>query len=78
MSTEREDLELQIEWLDLKEAFIAAKETRDTDPDGYAAAKAAMSEFRTKWRGVRDFAGAPGDAVATPATVGLTSTIQEG
>lgn len=81
MSTEREDLELQLQWLELKEAYVAAK-ALGRDSDEYKTTKAAMSEFRTHWRGIRDFLGAEppadGDATATPATVGLTSAIQGG
>lgn len=80
MSTEREDIELQLQWLDLKEAYVAAKAV-GRDSAEYRKAKDAMSEFRTKWRGTRYFGGVAsgdGDAVASPATVGITSTIQGG
>ena len=50
MSDRRAEIEMELEWLDAQEAFIAAKETRDSDPEGYAAAKAKMSELRTAMR----------------------------
>lgn len=40
---------------DLRTAFLLAKETRDTDYEGYRAAKLAWSEHRSFWRGIREW-----------------------
>jgi len=77
MSTEREDLEAQLRYLDAQDAFIAAKAS-GRDSAEYQSAKAELREIRTAMRTARDTAVDDGSATATPATVGLTSTISEG
>lgn len=72
----REELQLESEWLDLSEAFIAAKATRDTDPGGYAAAKVAMSTFRTFWRQIRELYAQPADGVAVVASIKASSKVK--
>jgi hypothetical protein len=55
MSTRREEIALELEWLDVEERFLAAKTNRAQDPDEYREAKTAMSEMRTYWREIRQF-----------------------
>jgi hypothetical protein len=65
----RDEIAMELEWLDTREAFVAAKATRDADPDGYAAAKAKMSEMRAYWRGIGEYLG-----LRTPAgAIGVTN-----
>ena len=50
MSTRRDEIELELELLELEEAFIAAKATGDRNhPD-----RKAFSEARTYWRQIRE------------------------
>ena len=50
MSTRREEIELELELLELEEAFIASKATGDRNhPD-----RKAFSEARTYWRQIRE------------------------
>jgi len=57
MTDRRAEIDLELEWLDARDAFVAAKATRDTDPEGYATKKARMSEMRTFWRGIGEYLG---------------------
>lgn len=63
MSMTREELALHTEWLDLQEAFVAAKDD-GRGSKKYQAAKAAMSEFRAHWRGIREYLRPPAEDVA--------------
>lgn len=60
MSDRREEIELELAWLDAADAFRAAKAKRGTDDwdeDEYRATKAKVSELRTQWRGVGEALG---------------------
>lgn len=85
MSTTREEIELALKDLDLREAYIAAKEKHGRDSDESKAAKAALNEHRRPWREIRDYFTAlgkievaDGDGVASPATVRATAKAQKG
>lgn len=75
----REELQLELDYLDLVDAYVAAKAI-DRDSPECKEAKRALNEFRRPLRELRDAAlltPAPGDAVAQPATVGLTAAVKE-
>jgi hypothetical protein len=57
----QEDFEVIQKDHELSQAFIAAKATRGQeghDEDAVNAASAALSEYRTYWRGIREFLAA--------------------
>lgn len=59
----RGGLELELEHLELLDAYTAAKKNEAKDPDAYRAAKKAFTEHRTYWRRI-------GEAVGTRAPIG--------
>ena len=76
MSERRDEIKMELEWLDARDAFVAAKATREDDPKGYAKAKAKMSTLRAHWRGIGEFYG-----LRSPVggiNVGVNSTPEEG
>ena len=50
MTTRREEIELELEWLELEEAFLAEKEKGIRN----GPARKTFSETRTYWRQIRD------------------------
>ncbi len=70
----REELALEAHHLDLLDALAAAKKSGDRDAQRKAATE--LSEFRQKWRGVREAFGVnagPGDGIAVPQPMGAPS-----
>lgn len=68
----RAEIALELEYLDARDRFVAAKEARAADPSAhnekeYRAAKAAFSELRTYWRQIGEAVGTrkPGGADVT-------------
>lgn len=78
MDVTREDVDLMVRYLDLKEDFLAAKEVRDEEPERFAAAKQAFSAERTYWRCIREAIGADltADGDATVTVAGITDASQ--
>lgn len=81
-----EEVELITEWHAIRKRFVEAK--AGNDPKEYAAAKKAMSEYRSTWRGIRELAqdadpnfppqDAEPDGTAATKPVSVTSTVKEG
>lgn len=89
-----EEVELITAWHEKRKAFLAAKEAHEAAPDDeattatYESTKREMSEFRSHWRAIREYAAATaedvtelddGDVVAvSPGTVGVGNEINGG
>lgn len=71
MMLSREELARQARWHDVADEFIASKETRDSDPARYMAAKEAMRAVRAEMRSGRD----GDDGIAEPATLNMTTGV---
>ena len=56
-TSRRDEIEFELEWLDVSDAFIAAKANRANDEDTYQATKRHMSQMRDYWRGVGEALG---------------------
>ena len=54
-----EELALQEAWNAVAARFQAAKPNRLTDPEEFAAARLAVAEIRSYWRGINDYLGLP-------------------
>lgn len=85
MTITREEIELALKDLDLREAYVKAKLEHGRDSEQCRAAKAALNEFRRPWREIRDYLKAvgelevaEGDGVAAPDTVRATAKAQKG
>jgi hypothetical protein len=70
----REELELETQHLEATEELLAAKQAHEAKPtdktaERLAAAKTAMVELRSHWRGIRDYFKADADGVAAPETL---------
>jgi hypothetical protein len=70
----RDELALETEHLDLLDRLAAAKVGGDKAE--LAAAKAAIHEFRAKWRTVRAAFKAAEEGTATPETVTASSAVK--
>lgn len=75
MNLSPDEVKLVVEWDRLRSAFIAAKRKRGS-PE-YLKAKKAMSEFRTKWRTIRDAFTEPGPGEARPAPIEATTSVHD-
>jgi hypothetical protein len=51
----RAEIEFELQWLDVSDAYYRAKETLPRDSAEFLAAKKAFGDMRTFWRGVREF-----------------------
>lgn len=74
----RAELALELEWLDVSDAYVAAKaawvaagaKPRTKEHEAYLAAKKKMSEMRTYWRRI-------GEAVGSRTPVGANVVVVE-
>ncbi len=73
MNLSPDEVELIVEWDKLRNAYLAAKADKPGSV-AYRNAKAAMSEFRAEWRGVRDAFAGDG---ARPATIRASATVAD-
>lgn len=82
MSDRRAEIDLELQWLDARDAFVAAKAKRGTpdwNEEEYRAAKARVSQMRLEWRGIGEYLGlrAPAGAIHV-VNDAPTDTPQEG